>query len=552
MSARSPYSYARQRSGTASHFLRRMATEPRHRTKQLSLRIVPTPRFRLPADRDVPVVMFAAGSGVAPFHGFVAARLDRPGRRPDRLYLGLRRPEEFVQRDGLDRAAAAGTLELFAAFSRADATARFDADSGTHVVEPGPRQRVDDLLRTDEHGHALWDLLRPVSEGGRAGHVYLCGSTRFAVGVLDGLTDVVRRATGSDAEAREFVRRLIADGRLSQDIFTTYGGHAQQGTVHEVSDLALRNSDQTGWWMAVSGKVYDVGEFVHQHIGGPHIVRNHCGLDATAAYRQVLHHVHSEVDSQLGMFEIGRLRRLGFAGRWGVVLTPGGLASMPLEELFASWVRCVYLVVGMENALLADYGFVTSTATRGEDPRELTAFKAQYVLETHRRFLVSYLDGLVDDDLGRLWQLTVGFCAPTLDVRGFATDAATLTTRPDHRLVRNSVAHVKGLLTADLPRVQSLCRIYTRADLHLLGRLKAALLTGIRAFEQHEADVVEQAGTALVEAISATLPEIADYYRRLATDTHNHGITPDLLPAEVVEEPIPEDAGLPGHGGPPL
>jgi sulfite reductase (NADPH) flavoprotein alpha-component len=118
--------------------------------------------------------------------------------------------------------------------------------------------------------------------------------------------------------------------------------------------------------------------------------------------------------------------------------------------------------------------------------------------------------------------------------------------------VRNSVAHVKGLLTADPIRVQSLCRIYVRADLHLLGRLKAALLVGIRAFEQHEADVVERAGTALVEAIGATLPEIGNYYRRLAADTHNHGITPDLLPAELVEAPIPPDPGLPGHGGPPL
>ena len=51
-----------------------------------------------------PSVMFAAGSGVAPFHGFVAARLRGPGRPPDRLYLGLRRPEEFVEHR-LERAA---------------------------------------------------------------------------------------------------------------------------------------------------------------------------------------------------------------------------------------------------------------------------------------------------------------------------------------------------------------------------------------------------------------------------------------------------------------
>ena len=38
----------------------------------------------------------------------------------------------------------------------------------------------------------------------------------------------------------------------------------------------------------------------------------------------------------------------------------------------------------MENALAADFAFAGMSATRGEDPRELTPFKAQYVLEAHR------------------------------------------------------------------------------------------------------------------------------------------------------------------------
>ena len=70
-SAQTPWSYPRERQGTASHFLRRASTEGQHR---LSLQIVSAPRFRLPADPARPVVMFAAGSGIAPFLGFVAAR----------------------------------------------------------------------------------------------------------------------------------------------------------------------------------------------------------------------------------------------------------------------------------------------------------------------------------------------------------------------------------------------------------------------------------------------------------------------------------------------
>jgi hypothetical protein len=46
-------------------------------------------------------------------------------------------------------------------------------------------------------------------------------------------------------------------------------------------------------------------------------------------------------------------------------------------------------------------------------------WSAQYVIESHRRFLVSYLDGLVHEDLRTLWQLTLGFCDPHLDIRSF-------------------------------------------------------------------------------------------------------------------------------------
>ncbi|WP_432840097.1 FHA domain-containing protein [Dactylosporangium sp. CA-092794] len=531
-SARTPWSYPRERHGAASHFLRRASAEGR---QKLSLQIVPTPRFRLPADPARPIVMFAAGSGIAPFLGFVAARTG-PGE--NRLYFGTRTPEEFAEHADLDAAAAAGRLTLSVAFSRADAEVGFDGQR--HVVRAGRRRRVDDVIRAE--ADALWELLRSTDDGGRGAFVYVCGSARFSVAVIEALTAVV------PGDGREFLRQLVADGRLGQDVFTTYLGHAQQGPRFEVSELARHTTAEAGYWMAIGGAVFDVGEFLHLHIGGPHIIRNHVGLDATAAYRKVLHHAHAEIDAQLAMYQIGHLRRLRFGARWGVVLTEDGLRSMPLEELFRTWVRFVYLLVGMENALSADYGFTTAVTTLGEDPRELTPFKAQYVIEAHRRFLVSYLDGLVHEDLRTLWQLTAGFCDPHLDIRTFDTELAAVSARPEAALVRHSVPAVKELLLSgdDLRPVTALCRIYAYADVQLLRELKTAVLKGIRAFETHEADVVERSGATLLTAASDALAAVSTYYQRLADQTRGHGITA----AAAVEEQIPADRGIPGHGGP--
>ena len=531
-----PWSYARQRSGTASHFLRRVTTEGRGR---LSLQIVSTPRFRLPADPDRPIVMFAAGSGIAPFHGFVAART---GAAVDRLYLGVRTPTEFVEHDDLDAAAAAGRLELSVAFSRADAAVTLDG--AHHVTTPGTRHRVTDQIRAD--AEALRRLVRPIRDGGLEAHVYICGSAPFAASVLAELTALV---PGPPGVGSEFVRQLMADGRLQLDVFTTYRGHAQQGRQYVVSDLAVHNTPEHGLWMAVSGRVYDVGEFLHLHVGGPHIIRNHAGLDATAAYRKVLHHQHSEIDAQLGMYEIGHLRRLEFGGRWGVVLTGTGLKSMPLQELFTAWVRFVYLIAGMENALAADYGFTLTVATRGESPAELTPFKAQYVVEAHRRFLLSYLDGLVGEDLRELWQLTVGFCDPAVDLRTFDRDVAARTEHPDHRLVHGSVTTVKHqLVDGDRSAVIGLCRTYMDADPSVLNELKRAILTGVRAFEVHEATVIEQASTTLLTALGDALGVVTEYTRRLAELTRRHGLLDS--PIHLGKEVVPVDRGLPGHGGP--
>ncbi|WP_433062676.1 FHA domain-containing protein [Dactylosporangium sp. CS-033363] len=523
-SARTPWSYPRPRQGTASHFLRRAAAEGR---KRIPLQIVPTPRFRLPADPDVPVVMFAAGSGIAPFLGFLAGR-------ERHLYLGIRTPAEFVEHEVLDAAAADGRLRLEVAFSRADKSVAFDGK--THTVVDGHRRRVDAMMQTD--AVVLRELLRPVEDGGRGAHVYICGSAPFAAAVVRALTEI------APGDGREFIRRLVAEGRLGEDVFTTYLGHAQQGPRFDVSDLARHNTDGAGHWMAIGGAVFDVTEFVHLHIGGPHIVRNHTGLDATAAYRKVLHHAHAEIDAQLAMYQIGHLRRLSFGSRWGVVLTEAGLRALPLEELFRTWVRFVYLLVGMENALTADYGFTAAVTTLGEDPAELTPFKAQYVLEAHRRFLVSYLDGLLQDDLRVLWQYTVGFCDPNQDVRAYDTDVAAL----DGSFVRGSLTAAKELLLADVShrQVTALCHAYADADVRLLRELKEAVLEGVQAFERFEADVVERAGSVLLASVRSALAAVGAYFTQLGDMTRAQGITA----SDGTEPAIPPDRGLPGHGGP--
>ncbi len=557
-----PYSYMQARMGTASHFLRYITSDPKFREKQLSLTIVPTPRFRLPADPSRPVIMFAAGSGIAPFYGFLQARAHLTETGENWLFFGTRTPDELFNRSVFEHLEATGKLHLRLAFSRADSATRFDPVVGQYVFEKGHRQRIGELIAEDEQASILWNFLRTEDEGGQNGYFYICGKTSFAVSVMDALKGVIRRFSGgTEAQVQTIIRRLIAQGRYMQDIFTTYGGHAQKGNAYAISNVILHNTPANGYWIVVDGRVYDVTEFIYQHVGGERIIINYAGMDATGAYQGVLHHINSEVDAMLGMYELGHMHRLHFNGAWGVILSPEGLKFILLEDMFTAWVRYIYLIVGMENALENDYDFARLASTAGEAPTELTPFKSQFLIEAHRRFLVSYLDGLIDEDLQVLWTWTTGLCARDQDIRWLQKEIETLKARETYRLVRNAVVYLKRLLfelqeSDDLQarsdsnaRINTLCIAFKTEDKRMLYEMKMTLREGILAFEQYEDEVVERAAGQLMAALQQTLKVVEDYYQRLA----EHILAQDISIASLLdvpdEEPIPEDTGLPGHGG---
>lgn len=543
---RTTYSYPRDRAGTASSFWRRM-TEARHRHRELSLAIVPTPRFRLPDDPTRPVLMVAAGSGIAPFLGFCEARARDPRSGPTLLVLGLRSPDDLVGREDLDRWAAAGALTVHAAFSRRDETLAFDPATGAHGVVPGKARRLDALLGEPEYAALLAELVRPEAAGGAGGHVYVCGRADIAAAVMAAVrTAVAEHAPDLDPDS--VLRRMVADARYAQDVFTTYRGHARSEAPIEISTLVEHTTDEAGAWMVVGGTAYDVTEFAHQHVGGVAIVRAHVGTDATAAYRGVLHHERPEVDAMLGMYELGPMRRLDLGGAWGVVLGESGLRHLPLDKLFTAWVRAIYLVVEMDNALINDYGFADTAPTRDSVPGVVTPYTAQFVVEAHRRFVVSYLDGLLDDELGGLAEITTAFCARDRDLAWFAGEVRRLREQPDHRVARLATVAARDAIR-DRAAVAA-CRAFVTEDRRLLTEIKSALRQGILAFERHEAAVVEQAGDVLITALDAVVRAVAAYDVRLAGDAREAGLgvvaDPDAALVEVAA--VPADRGIPGHG----
>ncbi|MFJ4781812.1 cytochrome P450 [Streptomyces sp. NPDC088794] len=161
--------------------------------------------FRIDSgDTSTPLIMVAAGTGLAPFRGAVA---DRTAARaigtelaPALCYFGCDAPEaDFLHAEELRAAETAGAVSLRPAFSAVP-------EGGVTYVQHRIAAEADEV----------WDLL---DAGAR---VLVCGDgSRMAPGVRDAFRTLYRnRTSGADgAAADNWINGLITDGRYVEDVY---------------------------------------------------------------------------------------------------------------------------------------------------------------------------------------------------------------------------------------------------------------------------------------------------------------------------------------------
>ncbi|GGU50405.1 bifunctional cytochrome P450/NADPH--P450 reductase 2 [Streptomyces albospinus] len=155
--------------------------------------------FRLDPAEETPVIMVAAGTGLAPFRGAVADRLAAGQTAPARLYFGCDDPDgDFLHAAEFAAAQDAGAVSVRPVFSARP-------ENGHRFVQH----------RIAAEGAEVWELLRA---GAR---VYVCGDgSRMAPGVRAALRELHGAQTGASAQESEaWLRELTASGRYIEDVY---------------------------------------------------------------------------------------------------------------------------------------------------------------------------------------------------------------------------------------------------------------------------------------------------------------------------------------------
>ncbi|KAJ8123341.1 hypothetical protein ONZ43_g686 [Nemania bipapillata] len=153
---------------------------------------VRTSTFRLPVSLSVPIVMVAAGTGIAPFRAFLQERahLASIGREVSRmlLFVGCQDASNFLYQDiiaDMQCGLLAGKLKVITAFSRAEG--RNKQYVGDRLAELGPE--VGRLLTKED------------------GAMYICGAASMATSVKDVIRTEVRDLEGwSEAQVDEWMQ----------------------------------------------------------------------------------------------------------------------------------------------------------------------------------------------------------------------------------------------------------------------------------------------------------------------------------------------------------
>ncbi|OBK22899.1 cytochrome [Mycobacterium asiaticum] len=162
--------------------------------------------FRAGADPGKNVILVSAGTGVAPFYGFLGDRLaaQRAGSpvEPALCFFGVRDPAvDYIFRDQFERAEQIGIVRMRPAFSRAP--------------QDGVRY-VQDRIAAD--ADAVWELL---GDPAKDAHVYVCGDgARMAPAVRRSFLDIYRNRTGADdAAARDWLNGLVESDHYVEDVW---------------------------------------------------------------------------------------------------------------------------------------------------------------------------------------------------------------------------------------------------------------------------------------------------------------------------------------------
>ncbi|ORE06120.1 cytochrome P450 [Rhizopus microsporus var. microsporus] len=169
--------------------------------------------FSLPEDPLTPIIMIAAGTGFAPFRGFLQerkAQMEKLGAdkvAPSVLFFGCRRvDQDYIYQEELENYVKDGVLShLHVAFSRSE--------------QKSPIKYVQHQILAN--ATEVWNLLLPTDGKTKPAAIYICGSGAMSRDVRRTFCNMAVSfgVTSSEEDAQTLIGKLMDQKRYNEDVW---------------------------------------------------------------------------------------------------------------------------------------------------------------------------------------------------------------------------------------------------------------------------------------------------------------------------------------------
>ncbi|SFE13032.1 diflavin oxidoreductase [Thermophagus xiamenensis] len=164
--------------------------------EKFPFKLVPNEGFRLPSDPKIPVIMIGAGTGIAPFIGFLHHRSINNTNKNWLIFGEKTKNSDFLYNKQIIEWKRQGLLQhLDMAFSR----------------EPSTRQYVQDKILEKADLMVQW-----INEGAR---IYVCGSVRMGEGVKQAINHLPLNKPKDINRSSTILELLKYQGQYYEDLY---------------------------------------------------------------------------------------------------------------------------------------------------------------------------------------------------------------------------------------------------------------------------------------------------------------------------------------------
>ncbi len=262
--------------GVCSSFLRKTQNG-----ESIAIRKVSAPRFRLPQDSNVPILMFAGGTGIAPFIGFIEERMRSNNNSQNWLFYSVKSKEEYYYADKLENYQTDGRLTLHTAITRNNS---------------GKQLRINQII--EENAEKIYELFFENNA-----YIYVCGRSCFSKSIKEALQHVFKKySKNKEQDIEKLMSTAYANGRYNEDTFTS----DSQCNHHKLNITEVsKHNKMDDCWVIIKNKVYDITPLLATHEGGHKILFIHAGADATTDFFAIDHHNDPQIKAKLIEYERG-------------------------------------------------------------------------------------------------------------------------------------------------------------------------------------------------------------------------------------------------------